>query len=334
MRADQGGGNSRYPAWVGVARRLWWAARLGMVRVGARMLGAFDDDAVLRDFAKRLNRRDERGAELVAKLVEQMQLKAAGLFVDQLTPVRELDYARHRIELLVSSPAIGRRLGSVQKEPFTVDWIERSIQPGDVLYDVGANVGPYSLIAAKATSNGARIFAFEPSAPSFHDLARNILINDCAESIVPLPLALWSESRLLSFTYHSLVPGASTHRVSSDVQLHKPLTETIIGVRLDDLVERFGLPVPTHAKIDVDGYEFEVLRGAARTLARTEWRSIIVELDREDTDRNGSIKALLADAGFDSGGRQERTPTRRYPHPDERDVYWIFRRRESQRSAA
>ena len=144
------------------------------------MLGAFDDDAVLRDFAKRLNRRDERGAELVAKLVEQMQLKAAGLFVDQLTPVRELDYARHRIELLVSSPAIGRRLASVQKEPFTVDWIERSIKPGDVLYDVGANVGPYSLISAKATSNGARIFAFEPSAPSFHDLSRNILINDCA----------------------------------------------------------------------------------------------------------------------------------------------------------
>jgi FkbM family methyltransferase len=298
--------------------------------VRARMLRAFDDDAVLRDFAKRLSRRDERGAELLAKLVEQMQLKAAGVLVDHLTPVRQLDYARHRIELLVSSPAIGRRLASVEKEPFTVDWIEQSIKPGDVFYDVGANVGPYSLIAAKATGNGARVFAFEPSAPSFNDLSRNVLINDCAESIVPLPLALWSESRLLSFTYHSLVPGASTHRVSSNLRLQRPLTETIIGIRLDDLVERFGLHVPTHAKIDVDGYELEVLRGATRTLTRPEWRSIIVELDREETDRNRAIKALLADAGFDSGDRQERTPSRRYPDPEERDVYWIFRRRVSQ----
>jgi FkbM family methyltransferase len=223
----------------------------------------------------------------------------------------------------------------VAKEPFTVDWIERSIKPGDVFYDIGANVGPYSLIAAKATGNGARVFAFEPSASSFHDLSRNVLLNGCAESIVPLPLALWSESRLLSFTYHSLVPGASMHRVSSDLRSQRPLTETIIGFRLDDLVERFGLRVPTHAKIDVDGYELEVLRGAKRTLARPEWRSIIVELDREDTDRNRSIKALLADAGFDPGGRQEHTPTRRYPHPEERpDVYWIFTRRASQRSAA
>ena len=145
------------------------------------MLGAFADDAVLRDFAKRLNRRDERGAELVAKLVEQMQLKAAGLFVDQLTPVREFGLRTASDRASRQFARDRKAAGFRAEEPFTADWIERSIKPGDVLYDVGANVGPYSLIAAKATSNGARIFAFEPSAPSFHGLSRNILINDCRE---------------------------------------------------------------------------------------------------------------------------------------------------------
>ena len=250
-----------------------------------------------------------------------MQLKAAGVFVDQFTPVRELDYARHRIELLVSSPAIGRRLGSVEKEPFTVDWIERSIKSGDVFYDIGANVGPYSLIAAKATDNGARVYAFEPSAPSFHDLARNVLLNGCAESIVPLPLALWSESRLLSFTYHSLVPGASTHRVSSDLRLQRPLTASTIGVRLDDLVGRFG---PTRADPRRDRRRRVRARGAARRHADARTPRVAAPSWRCSRTPDST-----------PGGRQEHTPTRRYPNPEKRrDVYWIFRRRVSQRSAA
>ncbi len=295
------------------------------------VLGSFSDDAVVKDVAKRLGRPGEQGADLLVTLAEQLRAKAAGRLVEELTPVRELDYPRHSIKLVVSSPEIAKRLGSVEKEPFTVEWIERSVRASDVFYDVGANVGAYSLIAAKVTRNRAKVFAFEPAAPSFRDLARNVLLNDCAESVVPLPFALWSKTGLLSLTFRSVSPGASRHRVSGELGPDKPLTETIVGIRLDDLVERFGVPVPTHAKIDVDGYELEVLRGARRTLARPEWRSIIVELDPEETPRNRAVKTLLADAGFDRGLRHARLPSRRYPHPEERpDVYWTFTRRPRQ----
>jgi FkbM family methyltransferase len=306
-----------------LARRL--SAALAQTR--RPRLGAVSDDAVAEEFAKRLSRTDEESASVLAKLLDKTQLKAVGTLVDQVTPVRELDYPRHRIEILISSPAILTRLGSVEKEPFTVDWIERSIKSGDVFYDIGANVGPYSLIAAKVTGNGARIFAFEPSASSFRDLSRNVLLNGCAESIVSLPLALWSDTGLLSFTLRSLAAGASRHRISREVGSKRPLTETILGLRLDDLVERFGTPVPTHAKIDVDGYELEVLRGAERTLVRPEWRSIIIELDPQESERNRSVKALLANAGFDHGVRHEREASHRYPNPEKRpDVYWTFTR--------
>ena len=73
-------------------------------------------------------------------------------------------------------------------------WIEGFVGPGDVFYDIGANVGAYSLIAARATANRARILAFEPVPSSFLDLSRNVALNACADSVVALPFALWSEN--------------------------------------------------------------------------------------------------------------------------------------------
>lgn len=286
------------------------------------------DDALLQQFAERLSRSsDEDAAELFARLVEQMRVQAVAMLMEKLPPTHDLDYAPHPIQLLVSSTEIALRSISVEKEPFTVEWIERSIRPGDVFYDIGANVGAYSLIAAKATANGARIFAFEPSVASFHDLVRNVLLNGCAESVVPLPFALWSDDQALSMEQTSPLPGAARHRIRRQLTPGKPSATTVLGVRLDDLVERFGLPTPTHAKIDTDGYELDVLAGAERTLTRPEWRSIIIELDREETNRNRQIKKLLAQSGFDTGREHKRLPSPSFPNPEGRpDVYWTFTR--------
>ena len=292
-----------------------------------RALAAFGDEVICSELASRLNQSSAHSPELLDTLVERMHGKAAGRLGERLLPAREIDHDRYGIRLVLSSPSVAVRLRPVEKEPFTVEWIERSVEPGDVFYDVGANVGAYSLIAAKAAGNQARVFAFEPAAPSFHDLVRNVLLNGCAESIVPLPLALSSETTLRSLALRSLAPGAARHRIRAEPEPDSDLTETILAVRLDDLVEGFGLPVPTHAKIDVDGYELEVLRGAERTLSRPEWRSIMVELDREDTERNQAVMTLLAGHGFGAGRRHARVPSRRYPRPYERpDVYWSFRR--------
>ncbi len=249
------------------------------------------------------------------------------MLMERLPPAYALDYASHSIRLLVSSTEIGQRLISVEKEPFTVEWIEQSIGADDVFYDIGANVGAYSLIAAKATSGRARVFAFEPSPASFLDLSRNVALNGCSGSIAPMPLALWSATELLTLASSSTVAGAAQHRVSPLIGRSEEGSRTIIGIRLDDLVERFGLPVPTHAKIDTDGYEVDVLIGAERTLVRDEWQSIIIELDREDTSRNKQIRTILADAGFGVHRPHVRLPSPAFPDPDSRpDVYWTFSR--------
>ena len=287
---------------------------------GSLILRAFSDDSVVRDFAERIRAGDRRGAALLEQLAGEVGPHKASELVDRVTPTGELDYAPHRIELVLGSQRVFGRLSSVEKEPFTVEWLE-TIEPGDVLYDIGANVGPYSLIAAKATGNQARVFAFEPSPATFRDLFRNVILNDCTESITALPFALWSENQVLPFKFHLFRSGAAKHRVATDTDSGQPRVAGVVGVRLDDLVERFGLPVPTHAKIDVDGGELEVLRGAQRTLRRPEWRSILIELELGgETEQNRAAKALLAQAGFHPERRHSRFPV---PN-DRKDRYWTF----------
>ena len=164
-------------------------------------LRAVDDRMLVDELARRLDSGDENGAALMGRLTDSVGAKVAGRVVEGLESQRELDYPGDPISLVVSSSAIARRLGSVEKEPFTVAYIEDRLKPGDVFYDIGANVGPYSLIAAKATGGQAQIFAFEPSPASFRDLTRNIELNGCTDSVTPLPVALWSETRMLPVSW-------------------------------------------------------------------------------------------------------------------------------------
>jgi FkbM family methyltransferase len=297
-------------------------------------------DPALRALISRLSdMNDEEAAAVLSALVAGLSVPAAGAMMERITPAATMDYRPATIRLLVSSAEIGVRLVSVEKEPFTVEWIERSFKRGQVFYDVGANVGAYSLIAAKTVPDGAQIFAFEPSPASFLDLTRNVALNDCAATVTPFPLALWSRNEILALVPGAIaageesrptVVGAAQHDVVAQPTQLSPDSVAIVGVPLDDLVERFGLPVPTHAKVDTDGYELEVLAGAERTLTRAEWQSIHIELDREETSRNQQIRTMLEDAGFRTHRQHARTPTEAFPDPASRpDVYWTFSRDEA-----
>jgi FkbM family methyltransferase len=260
----------------------------------------------------------------LARRLEGADAKFAGRVVEELTSEHELDYSGDTITLVVSSVAVARRLTSAEKEPFTVAYIEEYLKPGEVFYDIGANVGPYALIASKATEGQARVYAFEPSPASFRDLAHNVEANGCTDSVTPIPVALWSETRMLPVSWKSPRAGAAQHHLGewSEQDGAHQLT---LAMSLDDAVESLGIPVPNHAKIDVDGGELHLLRGALRTLANPAWRSVLIELDRGETDHNREVADLLRSVGFGPGVRQQR-PSRRPDRPVRRSRYWIFTR--------
>src|SRR2546423_5415633 len=105
-----------------------------------------------------------------------------------------LDYDGAEILVGVTSRAeILSRLRPCAKEPWTVRWLERNLREGDVLYDVGANIGAYSLIA-DALGRGARVVAIEPAYANYAALCDNVLLNGRGDRIVPLPVALAEET--------------------------------------------------------------------------------------------------------------------------------------------
>jgi FkbM family methyltransferase len=222
---------------------------------------------------------------------------------DGSSVVERLDYPRADIRLAVDSDVERRLRGaSCAKEPRTVQWIEEVFRPGDVFYDIGANVGAYALVAAKAHAGAVRVYAFEPSFATYAQLCRNVILNGCSGTITALPVALADRTALQTLHYRDLRAGMARHALAAPVDadgraFEAMASQAVLGYSLDDLVTHLALPVPTHIKLDVDGFEAEVLAGAGKTLGDPALRTVLIEL-MDDTDAERTCMAILCAVGF------------------------------------
>lgn len=180
-----------------------------------------------------------------------------------------------------------------RKEPETVAWLRRTLRPGDLIFDVGANVGAYSLIAA-ALEPHAKILAFEPVAATYASLCENIALNELSNRISPLAVALGDRQGLLSFGMGSHSRGAAGHG-----GLHATGADavTVLGATVDGFLRAIAIGCPTHLKIDVDGSEHLVLAGAIESLRDPRMRTVLVEVDVA-TSRMDQVGPVLEAAGF------------------------------------
>lgn len=196
-----------------------------------------------------------------------------------------MDYKPHPIMLSVESIIeYTTRRNSAGKEPETIHWIETYIRAGEVVYDIGANVGAYSLVIDRHTEGRAKVYAFEPSFSTFAQLNKNIFVNSCQGRIIPLYIALSSKTQITTLNYSSLTPGTALHALGAPVDhLGKNFTpvfqQPVLSYRIDDLIDAFGIEKPNHIKLDVDGIEWEILQGADRVLKEKALRTIQVEME-------------------------------------------------------
>lgn len=189
----------------------------------------------------------------------------------------------------------------MRKEPVTYEWIE-SFAEGDVFWDIGANVGVYSLYAAK---RGHKVVAFEPAAMNYFVLAKNVELNGLDNQIVFLNVALHDKSGLdILHMPHTQIGGAqhSFGVPQSRLRRHEASSPTIafkqstLGFAIDDFIAKYPVAFPNHIKIDVDGNEDRVIIGARETLKDRRLKSLQIEI-RPD-ERRDFISDTLAEADF------------------------------------
>jgi FkbM family methyltransferase len=160
-------------------------------------------------------------------------------------------------------------------------------RPGDLVVDVGANIGEVAIVCSQRVGDTGRVVAFEPHPRIFNYLQGNLALNRCS-NVTARPVALGS--------------GAATARMSDDRRddMNRLTTDGAIEIACSTLdAEVPDRPVAL-LKVDVEGTELQVLRGAAATLRRTQ--CVNCELIDEHCRRYGHSPAevigLLRAAGF------------------------------------
>ncbi|MBT3551884.1 MAG: FkbM family methyltransferase [Rhodospirillaceae bacterium] len=184
-------------------------------------------------------------------------------------------------------------------EPETVAWIN-DLPEASMLWDIGANIGVYSLYAAFVRN--IRVAAFEPSAASHAALCRNIEINSLGEMIQPFCLALSDVSGVDYLYMANTDAGHSMHafaqNTSTEGTIETQFKQSVIGYSIDDFLAAFDVPAPDYVKLDVDSIETKIIAGARNTLTG-HVKSILVEAD-QPAERSGDseIIKLLDGMGF------------------------------------
>lgn len=172
------------------------------------------------------------------------------------------------------------------------------LRPTDVLWDVGANLGWMSL-RLKAVCPEMHVVCFEPTPALSQQLSRNAALNNMAVQLVSAPLA--DRWRVEAFHVKtSRNSGQNSLRPWRDVQYDQTLT--VLCDAGQNLVDSGTIPAPTVAKIDVEQFEWEVISGMDRLLARPEMRVLTFECltfhSPESAARFELIKTKLASHGF------------------------------------
>jgi FkbM family methyltransferase len=212
------------------------------------------------------------------------------------------------------------------KEPQTLAWMDEFGGAG-TLFDIGANVGLYSIYYA--VTQPGRVLAFEPSVFNLKVLIKNINLNGVANKVELISNPLSDREGFAEFKLQSSEEGGSLSTFGVDFghdgkTVRPVISYRTLGLSLDHMFESGLLSHhPRLVKIDVDGIEHLILEGARNTLANPECKSVLIEVNDSFAEMSASVSEFLSAAGFRLREKAELTEDHASPYATTFNQIWV-----------
>ena len=168
------------------------------------------------------------------------------------------------------------------KEPETLEWIDGFKDEGFIFWDIGANIGLYSIYNSLKYKKSTTI-SFEPSSSNLRILTRNISINNLENRIKVIPIPLSNkENTFQNMNEGAFIEGGALNTFGEKFNFEGKKFEpemkySVIGTTINYLVESKILQIPDYIKIDVDGIEHLILEGGDKVLDNTKLRAYLLK---------------------------------------------------------
>lgn len=157
-------------------------------------------------------------------------------------------------------------------------FIKKFLKPGDILMDIGANIGLHSIFAGTIVGHSGHVYAFEPTPTTFKRLKENIELNNLENIVTPINQGISSENGLLKLNYSE--DGHDAWNSFTELQ-HIDLSNSIeVQVSsLDSIIKQYNINESNISliKIDVEGWEMNVLKGADDFLKNNMHTAFLIE---------------------------------------------------------
>lgn len=214
---------------------------------------------------------------------------------------RVIEVTHHGMKLRFAAPnSLSRWRAKTfsDKEPETLQWID-AMPEGTVLWDVGANVGLYSVYAAKRRN--CQVWAFEPSVFNLELLARNVYLNGLTDRVCIVSLALSdklgaSQMHMTSKDWGGALSTFGEKFGWDGEEIHQTFEFKTMGISMEDAMQRLSIPLPDYIKMDVDGIEHLILNGGPQVLQNIQ--GILIEVNDAFHEQAHQCRFLLTKAGL------------------------------------
>lgn len=174
-------------------------------------------------------------------------------------------------------------------EPDLQKIMSNLIRPNDVIFDIGAHYGYFTLLASRLVGNSGMVYSFEPMPQNFKGLEYNILINKINNAKL-INCALSNKDSILQFSNNKNTV-ANTYISGSPIFDQLTSIIRLKATSLDNLLLRKEVALPNFMKIDVEGAEYDVLDGAGGIISQSK---PFINLSTHDNHCPGVSEKCLA----------------------------------------